>query len=75
MPKPHVLKIGLASIKVCVPKGWDDDEVESFTNGSHMTGLDHGWHIRRQAEYKDDESKERMECERYEGYVHIVLDC
>jgi hypothetical protein len=72
---PMVTRCRLASMQVCVPKDFTDEQVVSFANQTNPTGLDHGWGIRRQGDEALDGADERVQCSGRSGCVHIVLDC
>lgn len=73
--KPEVTRIGLASLQVCVPREFTDEQVEAFANGAQMTGLDHGWSIRREGDSALAGAHERVDCEGRSGCVHVMLYC
>lgn len=73
-PIPAVTRMALASMQVCVPAAWTDEEVVAFAN-LKPTGLDHGWVIRRQGDPALSGADERVQCEARPACVHIVLDC
>lgn len=75
MSAPQVTARRLASIQVCVPQDYTDDEVVKFANGRDPTGLDHGWEIRRQGDPSLRGDAERVCCAMRPGFVHLVLDC
>jgi hypothetical protein len=70
-----VTKVKLASIQVCVPSGWTDEQVVSFADSKQPTGLDHGWSIRKQGDPALQGDPERNICRQNKDMVHIVLDC
>ncbi len=75
MAKATVTKMGLASLQVCVPQTFSDEEVVAFVNAQSPTGLEHGWQIRREGDPVLDGDPERNGCDKHNENVHIMLDC
>jgi len=66
--KPTVTQRAFLSMQVCVPLNWPNDKIESFANIENLCGTEHGWSIRHG-------SDERVNCEKHDGFVHIILNC
>ncbi len=73
--QPQVTRTGLATIQVCVPSEWTDEQILSFANNASMTGLDHGWSIVREGSELLKSCPERNQCEERRGFVHVLLEC
>lgn len=72
---PELLKVGIFSMQVCVPKDWTDEQVEQFANKEHPAGTTHGWTIRKQGSPLLAGADERVTCSQHPDKVHIMLDC
>jgi hypothetical protein len=70
-----VLRAGVFSMQVCVPKGWTDKQVEEFANEENPTGTSSDWKIRRQGDPALHGTDERVQWSGDGNLVHIVLDC
>lgn len=75
--QPEVIRQGIASLQVCVPYDWTDEQIVEFANRRQMTGLDHGWSIRRQGDPALKGDAERVCCADTErvGFCHVMLSC
>lgn len=74
MSSPRITYNGLLDCQVCVPAGWDDDQVLDFANAQNPCGTSTGWKIRREGNPALKGYPERNLCEHDEGFVHIMLD-
>jgi len=70
-----VIRMGLASLQVCVQADCSDQEVEEFANRMHPTGISSQWAIRRAGDSALSGDPERQPCASQSGCVHIMLDC
>lgn len=65
---PEVTRRGILDMQVCVPEGWQDDEIISFAEMSNPCGTTNGWQIRKSG------CTERVACSVRVGFVHVMLD-
>lgn len=71
---------GILDCQVCVPAGWTDEQVKAFADSANPCGTSLGWHVRKQADYREDlqdRQLERVACSGAQGrpgYVHVMLD-
>ena len=72
--KPEVTRIGTLDMQVCVPEGWNDEQVKKFAERENLCGTIHGWGIRKEGDRLLAGDPERQPCQEREGFVHIVLD-
>jgi hypothetical protein len=72
--KPEVTRVGILDMQVCVPSEWTDEQVKEFADRENVCGTQHGWAIRRTGDSDLMGAKERVECSRRAGFVHITLD-
>lgn len=70
-----VTRSGLASMQVCVPYDWTDEQIVSFANRENPTGIASQWTIRREGDEWLNGDPERNPCEERELHVHVMLDC
>jgi hypothetical protein len=73
--EPEVIRMGLASLQVCVPREFSDKQVEDFANGVQPTCIGHGWAIRHEGNPDLKGCHERVDCEKRRACVHVMLDC
>lgn len=73
--KPEITRCGLASMQVCVPSDYTDEQVRQFADTENPTGLERGWEIRREGDPALSGCAERVPCEGRTGCVHVMLDC
>lgn len=71
---PVVTKQGALYMQVCVPEDWTDDQAKAFADRENPSGLDAGWHIRKQGHRLLAGAPERARCKGRRGFVHIMLD-
>jgi hypothetical protein len=69
-----VTKRGFLDMQVCVPKTWEDFEVQEFAEKENPCGTTAGWQIRREGSKYLDGSPERAQCQKYVDNVHIMLE-
>jgi len=72
--RPEVTRRGMLDMQVCVPKDWDDSQVEAFAEQENCCGTSGGWGIRREGDEGLAGMPERNQCEERENCVHIMLD-
>jgi len=70
----EVVRSGVLSIQVCVPKSWPDDYVLNFAETENPCGTTNGWHIRRHGDESLGGCDERVQCSSIEENCHIMLD-
>lgn len=75
MQPPSVTRMKLASLQVCAPASFTDEEVEEFANRERPTGIDSRWTIRRTGDPALNGDPERNPCADDPENVHIMLDC
>lgn len=71
----EVVRFGLASIQVCVPKSFTDAEVEDFANAAQPTGISSRWVMRHTGDPALAGDAERVQCSEHSSHVHVMLDC
>lgn len=70
-PSPSVAKAGLTWLRVCVPREWTNDQIESWANANVATGISSLWQVRTRGE-----GSERVNCNDHgPDFVHVMLDC
>lgn len=72
--KPNITKASLLDMQVCVPKEWDDAEVEAFAERENPCGTQAGWQIRKEGHPRLSGDPERVSCDERPNYVHIMLE-
>lgn len=72
---PEITHMRLASGQCCVPAEWTDEQVLEFVNGERPTGLDHGWHVRKEGHPGLQGDPERVPCSKRPGFVHVTFEC
>lgn len=72
---PEVVRRHIASMQVCVPKDFSNDEVIAFANKANESGTMDGWRIRKDGDLWLNGDPERQQCEKRPGCCHIMLDC
>lgn len=72
--KASVTRHGIFDLQVCIPEDWDNDQVTKFANKTQECGTSGGWVIRKEGDKYLKGCKERVPCEKREGFVHIMLD-
>ena len=70
----EVTHFGFLDMQVCVPAGWTDEQALDFAEKEFPCGTTNGWQIRREGSEALHGSPERVDCERNEDHVHIMLD-
>lgn len=75
LPLPEVTSVGLASMQVCVPEDFTQEQAEEFANKETPTGISSNWTMREQGHPFLQGSDARVKCDEREGCVHIMLDC
>ena len=63
-----VCRSGLFNTQVCMPKEWTDEQAMEFAERERPCGTTGGWQVR----LAGDET--RVQCERHDENVHIMLD-
>lgn len=69
-----VTRYGMATMQVCVPEHWTDEQIVQFAEAQYESGIGFGWQIRREGSRSLDGDPERNPCAEYEGYVHVALE-
>jgi len=72
--KASVIRVGMASMQVCVPDDWNDIQALIFANRNNPCGTKRGWQIRKIGDELLDGDPERVTCENHKDFVHIMLD-
>lgn len=75
MSKPQVLRMTMLAMQVCVPKSFDDEQVEKFANTDRPAGTELGWKIRKEGHKLLNGDPERVQCRDHADCVHIMLEC
>jgi hypothetical protein len=75
MSKPEVLRNGLFSMQICVPKEWTDAQAAEFANRENPAGTTNGWRMRKQGCEDLAGADERVTCSQDGDNVHIMFDC
>lgn len=70
----QVTKMGALSMQVCVPADWTDEQVKTFADEENLCGTTHGWCVRKDGSDLLGNARERVPCEKRDGFVHIMLD-
>ena len=70
----EITKYGIFDTQVCVPKEWTDKQVLAFVNTANPSGLDNGWHIKKEGDESLSGDPERNQCTKHEDNVHIMLN-
>lgn len=75
MLEPQVVRIGMWSIQVCVPKDWADERIIAFAEEKYPAGTVGGWHVRKDGDPSLGGDPARNPCHDHEDEkVHVVLD-
>lgn len=64
----HIVRNGLFSCQLCMPKICRDVDAERLVNELNPAGTTNGWML----SHRDEQ---RVQCQRYEGNVHMLFDC
>jgi len=72
--KPEIVRYGLLSVQVCVPKTFSDEEAKEFVDGAYSSGTADGWHMRKDGDKALCGDPERAQCHEREDCVHIMFD-
>lgn len=69
-----VIKMGIFSCQVCVPKEWTDEQVIELAEKKFPCGTTNGWQIRKEGNELLQGQPEQNPCSVRVGFVHIMLD-
>lgn len=70
----EVTQRGVIDMQVCIPEGWNDDQVIAFAEAENVCGTLHGWQIRRAGSRLLEGASERVACTERPNHCHIMLD-
>jgi hypothetical protein len=76
MPRPIAIATDRDGrlLKVCVPKKWSDKKIVDWCNKEKPSGTSHGWSVCKEGHPTLNDYPERVQCEEYENFVHLVLE-
>lgn len=72
--EPNIVRRGIFDMQICVPSEYTDEQVIAAAESLNPSGTRCGWNIRKQGHEALCGSDERVDCTKYSGNVHIMLE-